>query len=72
MKTLVIWGLVALALTSYGMALAGGLIRADKVRESRETLQRNSHRDAGAVVRKPPLESQSTRLVVLKQQTVGF
>lgn len=71
MKMLVIWGLVALALASYGLALAGGIIRADKVRESREASERNDHSEAGAVVRRPPVASQSTSLAAARDPMVG-
>ena len=60
------WLVVALLVASGAAWITAGycgMLRQEKVREAREALQRNEHRDAGAMVRKPPLESQSIRLV---------
>ena len=60
------WLVVALLVASGAAWITAGycgMLRQEKVRESRDAMRRNEHRDAGALARKPPLESQSIRLV---------
>ena len=62
MKTLVIWGLLVLAMASYGLALAGGYLRAERVREERQAKQNHA----------PPDTRQSYILAIDKQYVDDF
>lgn len=71
MKTLILLGVIAMGAAAWAMATYGAVLRSERTREVRETRERNEHSEAGAVVRRPPVESQSTSLAAARDPMVG-